>query len=139
MSGGTDLDQLLATMEPALAEGRFVYASVPVAALAAHLSRGPIGLFREEEGITLILPAEAADGLAASAPMRLITLTVHSSLEAVGLTAAFSAALTRAGISANVVAGYYHDHIFVPERDADRAIETLQALSRAAREKGETR
>ena len=139
MSGGTDLDQLLATMEPALAEGRFVYASVPVAALAAHLSRGPIGLFREEEGITLILPAVAADGLAASAPMRLITLTVHSSLEAVGLTAAFSAALTRAGISANVVAGYYHDHIFVPERDADRAIETLQALSRAAREKGETR
>ena len=71
--------------------------------------------------------------------MRLITLTVHSSLEAVGLTAAFSAALTGAGISANVVAGYYHDHIFVPERDADRAIETLQALSRAAREKGETR
>lgn len=139
MSGGTDLDQLLATMEPALSEGCFVYASVPVAALAEHLSRGPIGLFREEEGITLILPAEAADGLAASAPMRLITLTVHSSLEAVGLTAAFSVALTEAGISANVVAGYYHDHIFVPERDADRAIEALRALSRAAREKGETR
>lgn len=138
MIGGTDLGQLLATMEPTLSEGCFVYASVPVATLAEHLSRGPIGLFREEEGITLILPADAADGLTASAPMRLITLTVHSSLEAVGLTAAFSAALTGAGISANVVAGYYHDHIFVPERDADRAIETLQALSRAAREKGET-
>ncbi|MCQ4630845.1 ACT domain-containing protein [Shinella sp. CPCC 100929] len=137
MSGITNLDVLLATMEPALVEGGFVYASVPAGELAAHLSRGPIGLFREEEGITLILPADAADGLAASSPMRMITLTVHSSLEAVGLTAAFATALTVDGISANVVAGYHHDHIFVPERDAERALETLRALSRAAREKGE--
>ena len=138
MSGVTGLDDLLASLEPALVEGRFVYASVPAAALAEHLSRGPIGPFREEEGITLILPADAAEGLSASAPMRTITLTVHSSLEAVGLTAAFATALTGQGISANVVAGYYHDHIFVPERDAERALETLRALSAAAREKGET-
>ncbi|HEV7250741.1 MAG TPA: ACT domain-containing protein [Shinella sp.] len=137
MSAVADLDVLLATMEPALVEGSFVYASVPAGALAAHLSRGPIGLFREEEGITLILPADSAEGLAASPPMRMITLTVHSSLEAVGLTAAFATALTVDGISANVVAGYHHDHIFVPERDAERALETLRALSRAAREKGE--
>ena len=137
MSGGTDLSQLLAVMEPALADGAFVYASVPAGDLAAHLSRGPIGLFREEEGITLILPAERAEGLAASPPMRMITLTVHSSLEAVGLTAAFATALTQEGISANVVAGYYHDHIFVPERDAERALEALQALSHRARETGE--
>lgn len=137
MSGVTDLQELLGTMRPALVDGRFVYASVPADDLAAHLSRGPIGLFREDEGITLILPAEAAEGLAASPPMRLITLTVHSSLEAVGLTAAFATALTAAGISANVVAGYHHDHIFVPERDADRAVETLQALSRTAGEKGD--
>ncbi|WP_313192694.1 ACT domain-containing protein [Shinella zoogloeoides] len=137
MSGITDLDELLATMEPALVAGRFVYASVPASAIAAHLARGPIGLFREEEGITLILPADAAEGLAASPPMRMITLTVHSSLEAVGLTAAFATALTKAGISANVVAAYHHDHIFVPERDAERALETLRALSRAAREKGD--
>ena len=137
MSGGTDLSQLLAVMEPALADGAFVYASVPADDLAAHLPRGPIGLFREEEGITLILPAERAGGLAASPPMRMITLTVHSSLEAVGLTAAFATALTQEGISANVVAGYYHDHIFVPERDAERALEALQALSRRVRETGE--
>ncbi len=137
MSGITDLDELLATMEPALVAGRFVYASVPAADIAAHLACGPIGLFREEEGITLILPAEAAEGLAASAPMRMITLTVHSSLEAVGLTAAFATALTKAGISANVVAAFHHDHIFVPERDAERALEALRALSRTAREKGE--
>ena len=139
MSGVTDLDALLRSMEPVLAAGRFVYACVPVAELASHLARGPIGLFREAEGITLILPAEAAEGLVASPPMRLITLTVHSSLEAVGLTAAFATALTGAGISANVVAGYHHDHIFVPERDADRALETLRALSRTAHETGDRR
>lgn len=137
MSGVTDLDELLATMEPSLVVGTFVYASVAADDLANHLSRRPIGLFREEEGVTLILPADAAEGLAASPPMRMITLTVHSSLEAVGLTAAFATALTAAGISANVVAGYHHDHIFVPERDAERALETLKGLSRAAREKGD--
>ena len=139
MSGVTDLDELLRTMEPMLVEGRFVYACVPADNVADHLARSPIGIFHEAEGVTLILPASAAEGLSASPPMRMITLTVHSSLEAVGLTGAFTAALTRAGISANVVAGYHHDHIFVPERDADRALEALHALSRAAREKGEAR
>lgn len=62
--------------------------------------------------------------------LRLITLSVHSALEAVGLTAAVSGALTQAGISANVVAAYYHDHIFVPAADAKRAVEVLQTLSR---------
>ena len=56
---------------------------------------------------------------------------------ALGLTAAFATALTKAGISANVVAAFHHDHIFVPERDAERALETLRALSRTARDKGE--
>ena len=139
MSGITDLDALLAQMEPVLAEGRFAYACVPAGDVEKHLSRGPIGLFREEEGVTLILPVDATEGLAAGAPMRMITLTVHSSLEAVGLTAAFATALTAEGISANVVAGYHHDHIFVPERDGERALETLRALSRAAREKGNRR
>nr|WP_314085127.1 ACT domain-containing protein [uncultured Shinella sp.] len=136
MSGVTNLDELLKTMEPALAEGCFVYACVAEDELVRHLSRKPIGIFREAEGVTLILPIAAAEGLSASSPMRMITLTVHSSLEAVGLTGAFAAALTREGISANVVAGYHHDHIFVPERDAERALEALRALSRSAREKG---
>lgn len=139
MSGLTDLDTLLASMEPSLAAGSFVYASVPACDIAVHLARGAIGLFREEEGITLILPTDAAEGLAASAPMRMITLTVHSSLEAVGLTAAFATALTAEGISANVVAGFHHDHIFVPERDAERALAALRALSRGIGEEKEAR
>ena len=138
MSGVTDLAALIETMEPVLVEGRFVYACVPAGELACYLGRAPLGMFREQEGVTLILPAEAAADLAVSAPMRMITLTVHSSLEAVGLTAAFATALTAEGISANVVAGYHHDHIFVPERQAEQALAALRALSRRAREKGET-
>jgi hypothetical protein len=68
-------------------------------------------------------------GLAYTQIFAWITLTVHSSLEAVGLTAAFSRALTEAGISCNVVAAYYHDHIFVPTRDAGQAMQVLKNLS----------
>ncbi|MGR9171159.1 ACT domain-containing protein [Rhizobium sp. KDH_Rht_773_N] len=135
MTGITDLSVLLATMEPELVEGEFVYCTVPASQLEDHLHLHPLGLFRETEGLTLILPRDAANraGLQASAPLRQITLKVHSSLEAVGLTAAFSRALTEAGISANVVAAYYHDHIFVPATDAERAIEALRQLSAASR------
>jgi hypothetical protein len=130
MTGITDLGLLLKTLEPTLVEGEFVYVTVPHGALSTHLSLEPIGFFREAEGMTLILPKETARqaGLAASAPMRCITMMVHSALEAVGMTAA----LTKAGISANVVAAYYHDHIFVPSADADHAVKTLRALAASA-------
>lgn len=129
MSAISDLKVLLASMDPQLAEGEYLYCTTQDE-LAPYLHLQPAGMFREAEGWTLILPATAdTAGLAASGAMRMITLNVHSSLEAVGLTAAFAAALTKAGISANVVAGYYHDHIFVPAGDAERAIEALRALS----------
>ena len=88
-------------------------------------------MFVEKEGVTLILPVEVAAeaGLEGEGGFRCITLNVHSSLEAVGLTAVFSTALTKAGLSANVVAGYYHDHIFVGCVDAERALATLQQLA----------
>lgn len=121
MSGETDLKRLLAEMEPMLHDGEYVYCTVEGRA-AAWFALEPIGTFRENEGITLILErarAEAA-GLSYGPVLRLITLSVHSALEAVGLTAAVSGALTQAGISANVVAAYYHDHIFVPAADAKK-------------------
>ena len=135
MAGITDLPVLLATMEPTLADGEFVYCTVPAFRLEDYLRLRPLGLFHETEGLTLILPLETAQkaGLQASPPLRQISLTVHSSLEAVGLTAAFSRALTEAGISANVVAAYYHDHIFVPVADAERAVEALRQLSAVSR------
>ena len=120
-------------MEPALRDGDFVFATVPGKSVPLELN--PIGTFIEDEGLTLILPADEAEaaGLAASGAMQCITLAVHSSLDAVGLTAAFATELTAHGISANVVAGYYHDHIFVGAGDAERAMAALKALSKRYR------
>ena len=133
MPGITDLKLLLSGMRPNLIEGEFVYCSVPSSSLAAHIHLEPIGFFQEKEGATLILPLETARqaGLATAPAMRMITLDIHSSLEAVGLTAAFATALGNEGISANVVAAFYHDHIFVPTADAERAMAALLALSAA--------
>jgi hypothetical protein len=88
-------------------------------------------IFREEEAITLILKKEIASklNLDYSVIMSWITLTVHSSLEAVGLTAAFSKALTEHNISCNVVAAFYHDHIFVNKNDTEKAMEILNSFS----------
>lgn len=87
--------------------------------------------FKEEEGYTIILKKHIADRLQLKYTFvaSWITLTVHSSLSAVGLTAAFSQALTEAKISCNVIAGYYHDHIFVDKKDADKAMAVLNRLS----------
>jgi uncharacterized protein len=129
VTGETNLEKLLASMEPSLRDGDFIFASAPGKSVPPGLN--PIGTFLEDEGLTLILPADEADaaGLSASGPMRCISLTVHSSLDAVGLTAAFATELTAHGISANVVAGYYHDHIFVGAADAERAMAALKTLS----------
>ncbi|TCN29887.1 hypothetical protein EV184_109194 [Sinorhizobium americanum] len=107
MGGETDLRRLLAGMQPVLRETEYVYCAVEGDA-GSWLSLEPIGTFREAEGLTLILERSKADaaGLSYGPVLRLITLSVHSALEAVGLTAAVSAALTRAGISANVVAAF---------------------------------
>jgi hypothetical protein len=137
VAGIDDLQQLLAGMEPELRDGEFVFCTLANGNIADHARLDPLGMFREAEGLTLILPRETAEreGLA-GAPMRMITLTVHSSLEAVGLTAAFSTRLAREGIGANVVAAFHHDHIFVPAADAEKAIAALKALQRESAEKG---
>jgi hypothetical protein len=85
---------------------------------------------REDEGLTLVLSQSEADreGLAYEAPQAWITLRVHSSLAAVGMTAAVSTALTEAGISCNVVAAFHHDHIFVPLQRGEEAWRVLGSL-----------
>jgi hypothetical protein len=131
VSGLTDLDRLVCEMRPTLKDGLFVFCSLPFAEAERLRHLDALGTFREEEGMTLILPVAVAagEGIACSAPMRLITLSVHSSLEAVGLTAAIATALSREGISANVVAAFHHDHVFVPAADGERALQVLTALS----------
>lgn len=133
MAAVSDLSTLLASMKPVLQPETFVFCTLPEADWSLIGELDPVVTVKEMEGLTLVVSEAmaSAHGLGASRPMRMITLTVHSDLEAVGLTAAFADALTRAGVSANVVAGYHHDHIFVPERQADDAMAALIRLQEA--------
>ncbi len=118
MAGEEDLDTLLVLLEPSLLPGDFVFCT------AANLKYGdfaelqPLASYQEEEGLTLVLAKQSADvaGLAYDSVFNCITLMVHSSLDAVGLTAAVSGKLAANGISANVMAAYHHDHVFVPRK-----------------------
>ena len=129
MSGETNFRKLLIGLQPRLNPGEYVYCTVDSKGRAVELD--PLGQFAEEESVTVILPKSQADARALryATTFAWITLTVHSSLEAVGLTAAVANALTKANISCNVVAAYYHDHIFVPAKDAGQAMHVLQALA----------
>jgi hypothetical protein len=132
MCGETSLNVLLRSMSPALNPGEYVFASVPE---GSDLQRVQvIGSFREREGLTVIIERLEAEslGLACGYVMAWITLNVHSSLEAVGLTAAFATALGEAGISCNVIAGFYHDHLFVGKDDAQKAMTVLRELAASA-------
>jgi hypothetical protein len=127
-----DLAVLVRSIQPMLHEGVYVYSVVPH---GTDLSSVPaIATVHEAEGITLILPEEEASraGLPVLFRARWITLQVHSDLQAVGFTAAFSRALCEAGIGCNVVAAAYHDHLFVPVELAQRAVEVLTALQQSA-------
>lgn len=128
-TGQTDLSELLKSMRPKLHEGQFVFCVVQD--VSSVNPNDIIMTFREEEGNTLIIKKEMADQLHLSYSFvaSWITLTVHSSLAAVGLTATFSKALADKGISCNVVAAFYHDHIFVDQKDAERAMTILSELS----------
>lgn len=129
MPGETSMHKLLSGMSPQLNEGRYVFCTVENGKPPGGVEI--IGSFREAEGLTLIVALEEAQqaGLAYEYIAAWITLNVHSSLQAVGLTAAVAQALAEAGISCNVIAAYYHDHIFVGEADGHRALGVLRTLA----------
>ncbi len=131
MAGETRLEVLLKSMRPVLKEGEFVFCTLPHPATPDLAALAPLGFFREDEGLTLILPRERADaaGLAYSGAFRQVTLSVHSSLDAVGFIAAVSTRLAAHGIGVNPVAGYYHDHLFVPAARATEAVALLESLA----------
>ena len=128
--GESNLAKLLRNMEPELHDGVFVFGSIPADNEIPAALR-PVYLFREREGITLVVRREEAEGAGLSYQFasRLITLTVHSSLEAVGFLAEITGRLAEAGISVNAVSAYYHDHLFVPDHRADEALQLLQAMA----------
>jgi hypothetical protein len=131
MPGESDLNIILKTLTPFLHEGEYVFCQVP--------DQYPVDLneiisyFKEAEGVTIILSKANADRfkLPYSFVSAWITLRVYSSLESVGLTAAFSNALATAGIGCNVVAACFHDHIFVDIKDAQKAMDVLEAMSKS--------
>jgi len=131
MSGETDLNKLIGSMQPILNEAEYVFASLKEECSVSLTELAPIGTFYEKEGLTVIVSKASADdsSLSYEGVFQCITLNVHSSLDAVGLTAAVSTALTHQNISANVVAAYYHDHIFVPIAKANQALNCLQKLA----------
>ena len=127
MPGEIALDKLLRKIDPKLLPGEYVFCSVPSKGFKAIAELNPLASYQEEEGLSLLLPIEQADkaNLEYSIILRGITLSVHSSLEAVGFTAAVTRRLAEEGISANVIAAHYHDHIFVPTNDATLALKLL--------------
>lgn len=130
MTGETDLQTLLASMTPQLLPGAYVFATLPPGtSLPGGLD--PVMTFRETEGLTLIVAEDQAHaaGIVGSFRCRMITLNIHSSLEAVGFLAAITARLAAAGMGVNPVSAFYHDHLFVPTERADEAVAILRQLA----------
>ncbi|SMC41260.1 ACT domain-containing protein [Chryseobacterium sp. YR221] len=130
MSGEKELAVLLKNMELVLHSGDYVFCTVKDLKQVSDLNK-VLFFFRETEAVTIVLEKATADEwkLGYTYISSWITLNIHSSLEAVGLTAAFANALKQENISCNVVAAYFHDHIFVAKQDAQKAMEALYSLS----------
>lgn len=129
MSGEMDLQKLLGSMSATLVDGTYVFATLPTEKVPQGLV--PRMMFHEAEGVTLIVLQSEADahGLASEFPCRMITLNVHSALEAVGFIAHIASELAAHGMGVNPVAGYYHDHLFVPAGREQDALEVLRAIA----------
>ncbi len=130
MSGETNLKTLIRSMRPELDGGTFVFVTLkPADEVPPSIT--PKLAFREAEGLTLVVERDEAEqaGLTGIFPCRMITLSVHSSLEAVGFLAVVMTGLAAAGISVNAVSAFYHDHLFVPPERAAEALSVLQSLS----------
>lgn len=130
MHGERNLRTLLRGMNPVLHPGTFAFCCFADSRLPPDLT--PVGTFGEEEGLTAIVPLEQAQALGIDYQFesRMVTLTVHSALDAVGFLARITAALAEADIPCNVVSAYCHDHLFVPAPRLGDALKVLEDLSR---------
>lgn len=139
MSGETNLNRLLSTISPVLRDGEFVFLTFKESVYGDHDRLRPIASIMEREGLSVVVPKSKADenALEYGSVFRCITLNVHSSLDAVGLTAAVSKRLTECNLSANVIAGFFHDHILVETSAAARALSEIQGLSQYGGRKNE--
>lgn len=131
-SGISELSTLLSRLNPILLEDEFVFVTFLNQSYGDHSALKPIASVQESEGLTLIISKSTADSenFEYHGVYRCISLSVHSSLTAVCLTAVVASKLADADISANVIAGFYHDHIFVPLKKAIHAVKLLEQLNR---------
>lgn len=132
MVGQTDLDVLLRTMSAKIVDGLYVFATISDGKVPNGIS--PRMIFQEAEGMTLVLLKEEAEfcDLPYEFPCRMITLEVHSSLEAVGFLARITTALAKHDMGVNPVSGYFHDHLFVPDGRELDALNVLEEIARSA-------
>jgi len=133
MSGETDLKTILNSLSPVLVEGTFVFCTFPEGSYGDFAEANPKAYIMENEGLTLVLDKSVADrhGFRYSGEFSCISLEVHSSLNSVGLTATLSDMLAAHQISVNMIAGYHHDHLFVPKASAGRALELLAEVQKS--------
>ncbi|MEM9034897.1 MAG: ACT domain-containing protein [Actinomycetota bacterium] len=121
------LDQLLDGLTASRRPGAFTVVMLPE---PPELDDAQ-AVVREDEGWTVVVTEEVARarGWDGDGRWAWLTLDVHSSLDAVGLTAAVSTALAEASVPCNVIAGAVHDHLLVPAVDADRVVAAIAALA----------
>lgn len=131
MAGETNLDTLIKSLSAVLVEGTYVFATVPADQTPPILQ--PRMIFQEAEGTTYILLKSEAEaiGLPYEFPCRMITLNIHSSLEAVGFMARIATELAKHDMGVNPVSGFFHDHLFVPDGRQDDAMAVLQDMAKA--------
>jgi len=131
MAGIKNLNKLLKEMKPKLVHKKFVFCTVSKAKFN-KMKLNPLLVFKEKEGIAVIIERKTADAnsLAYSDIWTLITLNVHSDLSAIGFLAKITNRLAEEGISTNVVSAYFHDHLFVPANRANEAIYILNKMSK---------
>jgi hypothetical protein len=129
LTGEIDLKKLLANLSPLLDSREYVFCTFKDSAYGDYAELKPIASILEKEGLTLVIVRDRADkeGISYQGTYKRITLNIYSSLDAVGLTAAVSTLLAKHGISANMIAAYYHDHIFVNATDAEDAVALLNS------------
>jgi len=131
MTGENDIGFLLRKMKPKHVLGEYVFCSIDES--DEKLVQTPLLVFREDKGLTVVIPREEAEShqLKFESTWGLITLSVHSDLTAIGFLARITQHLAQAGVSVNVVSAYYHDHLFVPYPEVVRVVELLTSLSKA--------
>ena len=105
---------------PKLKHGKFEFITIKDGVIPNEA----VAMIKEDEGMTLVLPTDKTNGDI----FAWISLVQETSLTATGITKAFSAALSDAGIACNVIAAFYHDHMLVPYDKREEAMKIIAQI-----------